>query len=157
MQVYTARRTEKIKGMPLGEEQLTMPHAAAQSCVEEAITFRLLPVWMPALHPEDHSLAQPPSVRRKQWFSPPRKQLPRVVYQLPYRSSNGSRPSPSWPELGVSLMWDWCVADFELARLHTAQLLVKPGMHETTRWRRCQSHGHLTENCIQEVEPAREL
>lgn len=92
MQVYTARRTEKIKGMPLGEEQLTMPHAAAQSCVEEAITFRLLPVWMPALRPQDHSLAQPPSVRRKQWFS-----APRVVYQLPYRSSNGS--SKAQPQL----------------------------------------------------------
>lgn len=50
---------------------------------KEAITFRLLPVWMPALHPQDHSLAQPLSVRRKRWFSAPRKQLPRVVYQLP--------------------------------------------------------------------------
>lgn len=119
---------------------------------KEAITFRLLPVWMPALHPQDHSLAQPLSVRRKQWFSAPRKQLPRVVYQLPTEA--------------VTTVLQWVKAQPQLARtgsitnvarLHTAQLLVKPGMQETTRWRRCQSHGHLTENCIQEVEPAREL
>lgn len=42
MQVYTARRTEKIKGMPLGEEQLTMSRTAAQSCVERGYYFQVI-------------------------------------------------------------------------------------------------------------------
>lgn len=130
--------------------------------LKEAITFRLLLVWMPALHPQAHSLAQPLSVRRKQWFSAPRKQLPRVVYQLPTEAATTVlqwvKAQPQLARTGsITNVVRVCVADFKCGKATQAQLLVKPGMQETTRWRRCQSHGHLTENCIQEVEPAREL
>lgn len=96
--------------------------------LKEAITFRLLLVWMPALHPQAHSLAQPLSVRRKQWFSAPRKQLPRVVYQLPTEAATTVlqwvKAQPQLARTGsITNVVRVCVADFKCGKATQAQLV----------------------------------